>query len=234
MVKTIFKIIALMLLSVLAVESSYAQTITYKNYNERTAQFSSMENGKWWFYPKEYYYVVHNNGYAGAYKTGLNIKFKVTKSKVGQVGPARAEQIPLEKAAVYNLNAQIDSIQPLVIEESVREAERLVDIVYPEYKDEFQELGESISESLLYVIEKSNGRYAKFCKDYQLEYDAICSEIEYIHKQGPTSQIEPTKRQLAFEDARLRMNDLAEKCSNLAYLAYTDERCNHSKTTGEQ
>lgn len=197
--------------------------VTKKYYKSTHYQIRSMEDGKWEFHPGEYYVVTHPN-YSGGYWTwNLHIKWKESKSDTKRCGPNRLAQIPLEVATVEHLNAQIDSVSPLVVEETVREAERLVDIIYPQYSGEFKELGNEITDALIYIQLKGGERYANVCLELEGEYDALCSEIEYIHKQGPENQMEPTKRELAYDDARLRMKELAKTCSRIVYMVKTEE-----------
>ncbi len=195
-----------------------------KHDEDKFRQIRSMEDGEWNFSPSYYYYYTHKN-YSGGYSTGflgVNKRFREDKSNVKRVGPSRAAQIPLEVLTMKHLDNQIDSIQPLVIEEGIRSAERMVDIIYPQYKEDFEALGASITESIKYSMEFSSvGGVAEACSKLQMEYDAICSEIEYMHQQGPGYEIEPTKRQIAYEDARVRMTELAYACSKFAMYVST-------------
>lgn len=198
--------------------------VTKKNYKSMQYQLRSMEDGKWEFNPGDYYVLGHKSYSGGYYTWNLHIKWKESRSNVKRVGPSRLAQIPLENMAASHIQAQIDSIQPLVEEEAIRTMERMVDIVYPQYEEEFKELGNCISEALTYTELKTGTKYSSACLDLQMEYDAICSEIEYIHEQGnPECQMETTKRQLAYEDARLRMKELAKACFKLANLAQTEQ-----------
>lgn len=195
-----------------------------KHDEDKFRQIRSMEDGEWNFSPSYYYYYTHKN-YSGGYSTGflgINKRFREDKSNVKRVGPSRAAQIPLEVLTMKHLDSQIDSIRPLVIEEGVRSAERMVDIIYPQYKEDFEALGASIAESITYSMGYTSfGGVAEACNKLQMEYDAICSEIEYIHMQGPGYEMEPTKRQIAYEDARVRMTELAYACSKFAMYVST-------------
>lgn len=210
--------------SLLLPKSASAQQHDPDKYN----QIRSMENGDWYFSPGWYYYMFHKK-YSGAYKkwewrgfkSGYVIKFDEKKSNVKRVFTPRSAQVPLEALTIRHLDNQIDSIQPLVTEESIRTGERMIDIVYPQYEEDFKTLGESITESLSYSSKKSNGKLTEACYQLQMEYDVICSSIEYIHKQGPQYGIETTKRQLAYEEAKKKMTKLAQSCSKLARLAAT-------------
>lgn len=213
--KTIKRIITLVILLSVFIPQMEAQ----KHDKSKFYQIRSMEDGKWQFTPGLYYWTLHRK-YSGAYWSGLNIKTKESKSNVKRVATPRAAQIPLEIKAINHLNSQIDSIQPVVNEETIRSAQRMVDIVYPQYKDSFMELGKTISESLAYCMSKSGGKMSDACEHIQMEYDVICSEIEYMRKTGIGNEVEPTKRQLTYEDARNRLTDLSKSCGKL--VRYVD------------
>lgn len=203
---------------------SYAQHHDKQKYY----QIRSMENGTWDFAPDWYYYVMHKS-YSGAetywkwqgFKSGLYVRFKEGKASTKRCAVPRAAQVPIEVATIDRLNNQIDSIQPIVTEETIRVLERNVDVIYPLYKDDFEELGNSIKDSLLYIVEHGKGMLNEACYELQGEYDAICSEIEYIHQQGVGNEIETTKRQLVYEDAKERLTNLANSCFKLAYYSST-------------
>lgn len=202
----------------------YAQ----KHDKQKYYQLRSMENGTWNFAPDWYYYVTHKS-YSGAetywkwqgLKSGIYVRFKETKASTKRCAVPRAAQVPIEVETINKLNHQIDSIQPILTEETIRSIERNVDVIYPLYKDDFESLGSSIKESLLYIAENDKGLLIKACEELQTEFDAICSQIEYIHQQGVGNEVETTKRQLVYQDAKERLSNLAESCFNLAYYAST-------------
>lgn len=206
--------VALLTLAALLPAWTYAGDSKIHDKN-KFQQIRSMEDGKWNFDPGLYYITMHKNYSGGEWYGFARIRWKESKSNVKRVATSRMAQIPLEVETVNRLNHQIDSIQPIVTEETVRSSERMVDIVYPEYKEDFQELGVSITESLSYCILKGKNGVDKACESLTTDYEALCSEIEYVHKEGPGYEIEPTKRRLAYEDARDRMRQLAVACSKL-------------------
>lgn len=215
--KTIINIALIVLLGLVSNTEANAQ----KHDKSKFYQIRSMEDGTWNFTPGLYYITLHKS-YSGGDWTGFfNIKFKESKSNVKRVATSRIAQVPLEVVTINHLNHQIDSIEPIVKEETIRSAERMVDIVYAQYKDDFTRLGNNIIESLEYTLEKSKGNLIDACNILQRDYDSLCSEIEYIHKQGPGYEIETTKRQLAYEDIKTRLTELAKSCSKLAMVATT-------------
>lgn len=213
---------ALMFLSVPSVLS--AQKTTKIHDSEKFKQIRSMEDGTWDFGAGMYYWTWHNK-YSGAYwkwRVGIppwKIKYREKDSDVKRTATARAAQIPFELITMDKLNQQIDSIQPLVIEETIRSAERMVDITYGMYEDDFKDYGQKIKKVLTYCLAKGDNGIDEACMHIQMEYETICSSIEYIHEQGPGSEIEPTKRQIAYEDARNRLDDLLKSSIKLMRLA---------------
>lgn len=214
------KAIALVALMTLVPFLGNAQTTTFNHDKSKYQVIRSTEDGTWGFTPGLYFYITHKN-YSGAYFRGFKVKFKESKSNVKRVSVPRMAQIPIEMQTVSRINHQIDTITPLVTEELIRSAERQVDITYPMFKDDFQELGESITQYLSYCTMSGKKGIAEACLSLQMDYDSLCSEIEYIHKQGPGYEIEPTKRQIAYEDARARMQKLEVACAKLARYVST-------------
>lgn len=201
-----------------------AQKTTKIHDSEKYKQIRSMENGTWDFGAGTWYWTWHNN-YSGAYwrwRFGVppwKIKYRETDSDTKRCGIPREAQTPLEMLAVQELNHQIDSIKPLVIEETIRSAERMIDITYNMYEDDFKDYGQKIKKILTYCLAKGDKGIDKACMSIQMEYEAICSSIEYIHEQGPGSEIEPTKRQIAYEDAKVSLDNLLKSSIKLMRLA---------------
>lgn len=199
-----------------------------KHDKEKYYQIRSMEYGTWKFSPGLYYWSLHNK-YSGAEaywswslgNFGLNYRFKEKDSDCKRVGPKRATALVEESLSKAPLQNQIDSIQPLVIEETVRSLERNVDIIYPQYEDDFRQLSENITEGILIAMERGKGRLNEACDLLQMEFDEVCSQIEYIHQTGINHEVEPTKRQLVYEDAKEKLTKLAQQSFQLAYYATT-------------
>ena len=219
--KSIKAVVIMALALFLNPTDAWGQKTTTNHDKNKFQQIRSMEDGTWNFDPGLYYITMHKSYSGGEWYGFARIRWKESKSDVKRVSTSRIAQIPLEIEAVNRINHQIDSIQPLVTEETIRSAERMVDIVYPQYKDDFNDLGESISEALAYCTLNGKHGVQEMCVSLATDYDEICSEIEYIHKQGPGYEIEPTKRQLAYEDARERLQKLAVSCSKLARYVST-------------
>ncbi len=204
------------------------QTTTYLNDKSKTHQLRSMENGKWEFHPGWYYVTLHKD-YSGGYWKGLNIKWDVKKSNVKQIEPVRASEIEIEAASAKSIQIQIDSIQPIAQEETIRSAERLVDAIYPQYESKFKDAFAEIDEYTTIANQKSNGLLFEDALKIIDERDLLQYEIDYIHEQGPTKQMEQAKRQLAYEEVMKKLKALHERSYKLAYYAQTLYNLNQSK-----
>ncbi len=207
---------------------AHCQTATYLNDKSKTYQLRSMENGKWEFHPGWYYLSLHKK-YSGGYWKGFNIRWDVKKSNVGQIEPIRASEIGLEALAANSVQNQIDSIQPIATEETIRSAERMVDAIYMQYESKFKEAFSGINEYTTIANEKSNGKLLEDALKIIEECDLIQAEIDFIHEAGPTKQMEQAKRQLAYEGVLKKLNALHGRSYKLAYYAQTLYELIHSK-----
>lgn len=209
-------------------EKAQGQEMTYINDKSKTYQLRSMENGKWEFHPGWYYVTLHKN-YSGGYWKGFNIRWDVKKSNVGQIEPVRASEVGMEALTASSVQHQIDSIQSIAQEETIRSAERMADAIYFQYESKFKDAFAGIDEYTTIANDKSNGKLLEDALKIIEERDLLQAEIDYIHETGPTKQMEQAKRQLAYEDVMKRLDALHEKSYKLAYYAQTLYNLNQSK-----
>lgn len=209
-------------------KSAHGQTMTYINDKSKTYQLRSMENGKWEFHPG-WYYVIFHKKYSGGYWKGINIGWDVKKSDVGQIGPVRTSEVGIEAKAAKHVQNQIDSIQPIANEETIRSAERMADAIYFQYESKFQEAFVGIDEMTTMANIKSNGELLEEALRIIEEKDLLKEEIDYIHDTGPTKQMEQAKRQLAYEEVLKKLENLYSRSCKLAYYAQTLYNLNQSK-----
>lgn len=225
--KVRFFVLSILSMCSLPVWSQYVEFTT--NHDEsKMKQWQSMEAGPWGFEPGWYYSLLHHD-YSGAHSY-FGSKFSVDKSTVGQIGPVRMSQsILIGKGYGDMSKTQLEKIDELKKEEELRLADRIVDLVYPQYKGFFQELQDCIDSNLKFVYKTSGGALYRAIEDLQDKNDVICEQIEYIHKQGIDCQIESTKRQIAYEEAKEQMTKLAALSTKLAkftalqYGKYSDK-----------
>lgn len=204
----------------LFVPEVFAQKITYLNDKAKTYQLRSMENGKWEFHPGLYYITLHKS-YSGGYWKGLNIRWDVGKSNVKQIAPVRASEVGLEAIAANMVQHQVDTIETLTKEETVRSAERMVDLMYVQYESRFNETFKAIDELTTIINTKSKGQLLEEALEIIEEKHLLQAEIDYIHETGPTKQMEQAKRQLAYEEVLKKLETLKTKSYKLAYYAQT-------------
>ena len=112
-------------------------------------------------------------------------------------------------------------IQELYDEDVARAADRNVDVVYPSFKDDFNRMQESISEGLHYCMERSKGKMQYQIAQLTRQNELLCSDIEYIHRQGVGYELENAKREKAYIAARKDMERLVSRVAHLVGMART-------------
>lgn len=195
---------------------------------EKARQWTSIENGKWDFSPDMYYWTFHRK-YSGAslgwewegLQSGLRVKFNQKKSDVKQVMPVRITAEETQRMKVKKIEEQQKLIQEMYQEELQREADRNVDLAYPVYQKEFNRMQERIAEGLLYCMRKSGGDLNFQVSELKRQNEMICEDIAYIHKMGIGFGLENTKRQKAYEEAKMRMGALLNRIAQLCVVAST-------------
>lgn len=214
-----FLLLAWLMIFSITPQTVLGQSVSYLNDKSKTYQLRSMENGKWEFHPGLYYITFHKK-YSGGYWKGLNIRWDVKKGE-GQIEPVRASEVAIEALASNRVQSQIDSIEPIAKEETIRSAERMVDVVYVLYESDLKKAFEGIDELTKIANDKSNGILLDKALKIIEEKNLLISEIDYIHESGPTKQMEQAKRQLAYEEVMTKVKKLYSKSYNLAYYAQT-------------
>ena len=188
-----------------------AQTVTPVSDSQKQKQLNSMENGGWDFAPDYYYYLFHKN-YSGAelYWNPLpHIRFKESNSNIKRSSVPRLAQV-IEAIELYQKSqAQLDTIKPVYQEEMLRTAERNIDMMYSQYKEDFTDLQDNISKNLNYCLQKSNGRLCDMVDLIKNENDLVLEEIAYAHKEGVGYEMENTKRQILYEESLQKMKKIA-------------------------
>ena len=197
-----------------------AQNVTYLNDKSKTYQLRAMENGKWEFQPGLYYVTLHKN-YSGGYWKGFKIYWSVNKSNVKQIAPVRDLEPGLEAIAASRIQNQVDTIESLAKEETLRAAERMVDVMYSQYESRFKDSFNAIDELTTIINTKSDGALLEDALAIIDEKNLLQGEIDYIHETGPTKQMEQAKRQLAYEDVLKKLEELLNRSYKLAYYALT-------------
>mgnify|MGYP002515991811 FL=1 len=196
--------------------------------NEKAKQWQSMENGPWDFAPDWYYYFLHRK-YSGAemywkwagFKSGFRVRFKEHKSNVRRVMPTRVTAEETQRQKMKKTEEERGRIEELYKEELVREADRNVDLTYSSYKDEFNRMQERITDGLLYCMKKSGGKLEYQVDELSRQNEILCADIAYIHKTGIGYGLENAKRQQAYEEAKVKMEELVSRTARLCAMAAT-------------
>lgn len=222
-------IVVIMFCTVLVVSPSGMVAKTPKVHDDQKyKQWRSMENGPWDFAPDWYYYFLHKN-YSGAemywkwagFKSGFRVRFKEEKSNVRRIIPVRVTAEETQRQKVKETEKERKYIEELYKEELAREADRITDITYVSYKEEFNRMQNCISDGLLYCLKKSNGALEYQVNEISRLNEVLCSDIAYIHKTGPGYELENAKRRQAYEEAKTKMEELVNRTAHLCAMAAT-------------
>ncbi len=203
-----------------------AQKVVYDD--QKYKQWRSMENGPWDFAPDWYYYFLHKN-YSGAemywkwagFKSGYRVRFKEEKSNVKRIMPVRVTAEETQRQKMKDVEKERKHIEELYKEELVREADRIADLTYISYKDEFNRMQNCITDGLLYCLKKSKGAMEYQVNEISRLNEVLCSDIAYIHKTGPGYELENAKRRQAYEEAKTRMEEQVSRTAHLCAVAAT-------------
>lgn len=195
---------------------------------EKEKQWRSMENGLWEFAPGWYYYFLHKN-YSGAYKkwqwrgfkSGYVVKFDENKSNVKRIMPVRVTAEETQRQKLSQVEKERAHVEELYKEEVAREADRVVDVTYASYKDDFNRMQDCITDGLLYCLQKSDGELQYQVDEISRQNEILCADIAYIHKTGVGYELENAKRRQAYEEAKEKMGDLVSRTAHLCAVAAT-------------
>ena len=216
----------LLLLCAVLTLTGTAQTVVHDKQKEK--QWRSMENGPWDFAPGWYYYFLHKD-YSGAekywrwrgFKSGWDVRFKEENSNVKRIMPTRVISEETQRQKEKKVEEEMAMVKELHYEDLARAADRNVDVVYDNYKDDFERMQDAISEGLLFCLHKSDGKLQYQVSELSRQNEMICTDIAYIHRQGVGYELENVKRQKAYTDAKHRMEELVSRVAHLVGMAQT-------------
>lgn len=219
------KILFLIILS-FSLTTVQAQTIQHDKQKEK--QWQSMETGPWDFEPDWWYYLLHRK-YSGAYlkwewhgfHSGWRVHFKEDKSNVRTIMPRRVAAEAEQKKKMKKVEEERQKIEPLYKEELEKEADRAVDLVYHNYKDDFNRMQNSIADGLTYCLTKSRGKLQPQVEELQRQNEIITGSIAYIHKTGLKEGVPNAKREKAYAQYRKEMEELVSRVAHLVGMAQT-------------
>lgn len=204
-----------------------AQTFQIVHDTQKEKQLHAMESGKWDFEPDWWYYLAHKN-YSGAevywqwagFNSELRIRFKEEKSNVKRTYPTRVASASAQHSKFKKVKEEYNYIQTLYKDDLAKEADRMVDVTYPSYQDDFNRMQTLITEGLLKILLVSNGELKKQVTEIAQRNEVVCANVAYIRKSGPGYELENSKRQQEYEKARSQMQTLLRLTNRLASIAY--------------
>ena len=216
----------LLLLCAVLTLTGTAQTVVHDKQKEK--QWRSMENGPWDFAPGWYYYFLHKD-YSGAekywrwrgFKSGWDVRFKEENSNVKRIMPTRVISEETQRQKEKKVEEEMAMVKELHDEDLARAADRNVDLVYDNYKDDFERMQDAISEGLLFCLHKSDGKLQYQVSELSRQNEIICTDIAYIHRQGVGYELENEKKKKAYTDAKHRMEELVSRVAHLVGMAQT-------------
>lgn len=217
-----FLILALFFISLKV--TGRAQSVQHDSQKEK--QWRSMETGPWDFDPGWYYYFLHKD-YSGAYTkwkwhgfhSGLRVYFKESKSHTKTIMPDRTAAEEEQRAGEKKAEEERQEIKPLYQEELARAADRSVDLVYIDFKDDYNRMQDDIDDGLVYCMKKSRGRLSYQVTQLQNQNELICNSIGYIHKTGLAYGLENARREKAYIEYRKQMQELVSRVAHLVGMA---------------
>lgn len=222
-IKTLFTLVTFLLLFVSAVPVS-AQRIRHDKQKEK--QWRSMELGGWDFAPDWFYYLFHKS-YSGGetywkwsgFKSGIHVRFKESKSNVKRIMPVRVISEETQRLKIKQVEEERIRQKEVHDEEVARAADRNVDLVYSNFKDDFNRMQSSISEGLSYCLTKSKGKLTPQVDELRRQNDMIVDAIAYTHRQGIGYELENTKREKAYIEYKAQMEEIVSRVAHLVGMA---------------
>ena len=201
-----------------------AQNPTYDDQKEK--QWKSMENGPWDFSPDWYYYLLHKK-YSGGetywqwrfLKSGWRVRFKESKSNVKRIMPTRITTEETQRQKVKKAEEERMKIEDLYKEEVARAADRNVDLVYSSFKADFDRMQKSITDGLLFCMQRSKGKLKFQVDELTRQNEMMCQDIAYIHRTGAGYELENAKRQKAYQQYKKQMEEMVSRVAHLVGMA---------------
>ena len=198
----------------------HAQTVQIVDDEEKRKIWQSMEGGEWGFSPGFYYWLLHKN-YSGASLKGFSVKFDAGKSNVGQIAPVRITAAATQNIKRKEAKKEKERIHEPYKEDLANHADRVVDVSYTTYKDEFNRMQDIIEEGLLICMNRSRGEMHRAVEEIMRKNSIVCENISYIHDTRVDSQLSNSRRQKAYEEAKAEMQTLVNRTVHLTALAVT-------------
>lgn len=171
-----------------------------------------MEITDWNFEPAIYYGWLHNK-YSGAKNKflGLDYSFHENKSDIKRAIWSRSANATFEGLRRQYMYTELDSLKPVVDEETYLAIDRNIDIHYNNYKDNFESLQNAISKMLSYSLKRSKGYFQEEVFKLSMRNEAVCDAIAILRKTGPGHEMSNSDRQEGYENALKEMKVIYEQ-----------------------
>lgn len=208
-------------------ELATAQIVEVVHDEQKCKQWKSMELGPWDFSPDWYYYYLHKN-YSGAeahwewsgFHSGMRVSFDESRSNVKRIHPVRVAAEELQRSKLREVERERNLIEELYKEDLANQADRMIDVTYPMYKDEFNRMQDLISEGLVLCMTQSKGKLLYQVDELTRQNEIVCESIDYIHKQGIGYELANAKRQKEYEQAKTKMKEILGRTMRLTAIAF--------------
>ena len=189
---------------------------------DKKLQWQSMEQGKIDWSPAMYYYLTHRK-YSGlkwvwewnGFKSGLRLR--VRDPSATNLITYRTPAVAAEIVNKVESKKQAEALKKQADDELIKAADRNVDIVYPKYKNDFNEMQETISNGLTYCLTQSKGKLKQEVFELTKENNLICNRIDYFHKEGLGYELENSKREKGYIEAKKDMKHIQFLVTKLMY-----------------
>ena len=177
--------------------------------SQKHKQVKSMEFADWNFAPSIYYGNLHPK-YSGAKQKFFvfDFSFHEEKSDTKRLCWIRSENVVLEQWRAERMKAQHEALAPVVSEEIYQATDRMVDLHYAGYREEFEYIQDGINECLSYALERSRGKMSPAIEELTTQNKIVCDNIAYIRKTGPGYEMENAARQEGYEKALTDMQSI--------------------------
>lgn len=215
-------ILTLTVLAIAVPIDGMAQMVQIQRDKQKEKQLRSMEVGPWDFGPDWYYFFLHKK-YSGAkavwkwhgFESGYEVEFDEGRSNVKRINPTRVASEEVQRMKVSKVEDERKKFDELCREDLANQADRMIDVSYPMYRDEFNRMQDVISQGLLYCMQKSHGELSKIIDELTRRNDVVCSNVAYIRKTGIGYELSNAKRQAAYEDAKTEMEEVLDETVRL-------------------
>ena len=133
--------------------------------------------------------------------------------------PTRITTEETQRQKVKKAEEERMKIEDLYKEEVARAADRNVDLVYSSFKADFDRMQKSITDGLLFCMQRSRGKLKFQVDELTRQNEMMCQDIAYIHRTGAGYELENAKRQKAYQQYKKQMEEMVSRVAHLVGMA---------------